>query len=383
MEYEKYFQYFDRSVLNFYRTNSHVYELREDDMGGEITVSDQWNEDLNNQFSYIDLKFAFRRLVDKRMCIGVFMPSFKDKVSEKDYSKWMGFHIEQPEFHKENYEFERWINRYINGSWEIQDGPKVQIEQEIKLINGLTRIKFDIPFFKYDEYRLLNYPIAENSEEYTKAILELYRLVIDGMEKDVIIKIANFLNLKLTDEKQRLNSLRELLPEKLIEKIYKPINLVNRKRMPIHGIPSKGITAFSAFDSFNSDLIAVHSALSELKIWLEQTLKLSSESCLKRLEALKLFPKLNKPPSPEFKMSEAQKMVGKQIKKVEFGKEEFCKDCHQCEAINIHFTDGTAMTIRIGSNAVNIADEYSQIKPTDFHTDLMLFWAEKVQSNDE
>ena len=101
------------------------------------------------------------------------------------------------------------------------------------------------------------------------------------------------------------------------------------------------------------------------------------------LEPLKLFPKLNKPPSPKSKMSEAQKMVGKQIKKVEFGKEEFCKDCHQCEAINIYFTDGTAMTIRIGSNAGNIATKYSQIKPSEIDTDLMLFWAEKLQSNDE
>lgn len=382
MEYEKYFQYFDRSVLNYYRTNSHAYELTEDDMGGEIKISDQWDESLENQFSYIDLKFAFRKLVDKRICIGIFMPSFKEKVSKKDYSKWMGFHIEQPEFHKENYEFERWINRYINGSWEIQDGPKIQIEREIKLINVLTRIKFDIPFFKHDEYRLLNYPTAENSEEYTKAILELYRLVIDGMEKDAIIKLADFLKIELTDEKKRLNSLKELLPEELIEKIHKPINLINRKRMPIHGIPSKGIKAYSAFDSFNSDLKSVHRALFQLKLWMEEILKLDAESCLKRLEALKLFPQFNRPPSPEFKLAEAQRMVGKQIEKVEFGKEDFCEDCHQCEAINFHFTDGTAMTIRIGSNAGNIANEYSQIKPSDFQTDLMVFWAEKLQSNE-
>ena len=55
MEYEKYFQYFDRPALNFYRTNSHVYELTEDDMGGEITISDQWNEGLENQFPYMTL----------------------------------------------------------------------------------------------------------------------------------------------------------------------------------------------------------------------------------------------------------------------------------------------------------------------------------------
>ncbi len=383
MEYEKYFQYFDRAVLNFYRTNSHVYELTEDDMGGQITVSDQWDESLEDQFSYIDLKFTFRKLADKRICVGVFMPLFKDKVSEKDYSKWVGFHIEQPEFHKNNYEFERWVSRYIDGSWEIQDGPKIQIEQEIKLINALTRIKFGIPFFKHEEYRLLNYPTAENTEEYIKAILELYRLIIDGMEKESIIKLADFLESELTDERKRLNSIKELLPVELVEKIHKPINSVSRKRMSIHGIPSKGVKAYLSFDSFNSDLKGIHSALSELKVWLEKTLKLEAESCLKRLEALKLFAKIDGPPSPRFKIVEAQRMVGKQIEKVEFGKTEFHKDVHRNEAINIFFADGTAMTIRVGSNAYNISCEHSQIKPSDFHTDLMLFWAEKIRSNND
>jgi hypothetical protein len=152
--------------------------------------------------------------------------------------------------------------------------------------------------------------------------------------------------------------------------------------MPIHGIPSKGIKAYSAFHFFNSDLKSVHKALSQLKLWMEKILKLDAESCLKRLESLKLFPKLNRPPSPEFKLTEAQRMIGKQIETVEFGKEEFCEDCHQCEAIIFHFTDGTAMTIRIGSNAGNIADEYSQIKPSEFQTDLMLFWAGKLQSSE-
>jgi len=46
MEYEKYFQYFDRAVLNFYRTNSQAYNLTEDDMGGQIKISNNWNEEM-------------------------------------------------------------------------------------------------------------------------------------------------------------------------------------------------------------------------------------------------------------------------------------------------------------------------------------------------
>ena len=33
---EKYFPYFDRSVLNHYRANSHIYKVIEDDIDGEF-----------------------------------------------------------------------------------------------------------------------------------------------------------------------------------------------------------------------------------------------------------------------------------------------------------------------------------------------------------
>jgi hypothetical protein len=383
MEHEKYFQYFDRAVLNFYRTNSHAYTLLEDDMGGEIRVSRQWDESIGNQFPYIELKFAFRKLVDKVICIGVFMPSFKDKVSEKDYSKWIGFHIKEPKFHIDNFEFDRWVNRYINGSWEVDDGPKIQIERELKLINALTQIKYNLLFFKHDEYKLVNYPIAENSEEYTKAVLELYRLIIDGMNQDPIIQIARFLNITLTDEKKKLNSFKEILPQQHINNIYNPINAIYQKRMPIHGIPSNGIVSFPAFEAFNSDLKSLSIAFIELRTWLETIFNLSAESCLKRLEDFSLFPKLNKPPNPEFKFLDALRMVGKQIEEVEFGETKFHKEAHLSEAINIYFTDGTAVTIRIGSNAYNLACEYKNFKPSDIHTDIMLFWAEKLKTKNE
>src|SRR4030042_984672 len=155
-DFEKYFEYFDRSVLSIYRSNSHVYKVVEDDMGGEIRVTSTWDEKDEEKFPYIELKFGFRKLKDKTNCI--------------------------------------------------------------ELISVLTKYSVGIPFFKYSENILLNYPSAENTEEYTRANLELYRLVIDGMQQDAIVKLSEYLNITLTDKSKRLNSLKELLPYDKIER---------------------------------------------------------------------------------------------------------------------------------------------------------------------
>ena len=379
---EKYFQYFDRSVLNHYKANSHIYKVVEDDIGGEVRVNENWSEETEDQYPYLELKFAFRKLKDNTTCIGMFIPSFVDKVPEFEIHKWAGFHLKNPDFKKEDKNFSRWINRYIYGSWEVEGGPKVQIERLITLISSLTRNTIDVPLFKYDQNILLNYPSAENTESYTKAILELYRFIIDGMHKDAIIKIAESLEIQLTDPNKRLNSLKEILPEDKIDSIYKPLHDINKKRMPIHGLPSKGIQKYDAFAKFDADLHNIHNCLANLLNWLELVLNIDAESCKERDVSLKLFPTLVGPPRPEFKYAELLKCVGKTIKSIEFGEGKEYEEVHQREAIIFHFEDSTSMSISIGSNAMNLYHQY-KIKPNEFHTDLMVFWANPIKPKSE
>lgn len=379
MEYDKYFEYFDRAVLNFYRTNSQAYHLKEDDMGGQIKISETWEEDMDSKFPYIDLKFAFRKLEDYITCVGVFMPSFKGKISEKDHQKWLAFHLSNPGFHKDNSAFDRWVKRYVEGSWDADDGPRIKITRELKLINAVTQYKFQEKLFKHTDNRLINYPVAENNEEYTKAILELYRLLMDGMSKECIIKIAEDKGIKLEDENKRLNSLKQLIGEAHHLSIHKPLSRLNRKRMPIHGLPSEGIKAYPAFEIFNNDLVWIYGSIKSLRIWLEVTYDIEAKSALDYRNSFSLFPKFRKPARPEMKIPLAQQMVGKTIEKVEYGERDSYKEAHEAEGLNIHFTDGTAISIQIGSNSANIASDYEELTASDFHTDIMLFWANAVK----
>jgi hypothetical protein len=66
-----------------------------------------------------------------------------------------------------------------------------------------------------------------------------------------------------------------------------------------------------------------------------------------------------------------QNCKGKTIADFEYGFAELLPDCHQTERIILHFTDGSRLTIDIGSNAFNLSTEHKGLKPKDFHTDLI------------
>jgi hypothetical protein len=74
---------------------------------------------------------------------------------------------------------------------------------------------------------------------------------------------------------------------------------------------------------------------------------------------------------------EIRSAEGKTIRTIEFGSvvdHPFPERVHQSEAIILHFNDGTALTLWVGSNAWNLAQEFKGLLPGDFHTNLIPEW---------
>jgi len=72
-----------------------------------------------------------------------------------------------------------------------------------------------------------------------------------------------------------------------------------------------------------------------------------------------------------------EKVVGKTISNVEYGVEASHPEWkHEGEAIVLHFTDGTALSIEVGSNAKNLSEVHAGLKPGDIHTELLPMWRE-------
>lgn len=85
-------------------------------------------------------------------------------------------------------------------------------------------------------------------------------------------------------------------------------------------------------------------------------------------------PKIVGPPDPQFKMTDVKKCEGKTIDFVEFGEQQSLPGVHRAEMMVFHFTDGSVMTILVGSNAQNLASQHKGLKPTDVSTDLTALW---------
>ena len=66
------------------------------------------------------------------------------------------------------------------------------------------------------------------------------------------------------------------------------------------------------------------------------------------------------------------RVIGKTIASFEYGFDKpFHSEAHEGEIIILHFTDGSSLTIQIGSNAANLAAKHKALKPRDVHTDLI------------
>ena len=92
-------------------------------------------------------------------------------------------------------------------------------------------------------------------------------------------------------------------------------------------------------------------------------------------------PKIIGPPSPEDKLQTILEAVGKTVAAIEYGEVESRRGMHAAEAVVFHFTDGTALSIEIGSNARDLSTS-RDLTPPEVHTDLRPFWSHRARPHD-
>lgn len=76
-------------------------------------------------------------------------------------------------------------------------------------------------------------------------------------------------------------------------------------------------------------------------------------------------------------------MEGKTVDKMEFGFRQDIEGVHGSEALIIHFTDGSIMSIDTGSNVRNILGFENAVRPEQFHVDLHIHWVPGLSRRDK
>ncbi len=126
------------------------------------------------------------------MAVAAYGPDLA-KASVDEQRLWTGFEIldgEKFTAEADDSRFRKWIDRYIMGSWDVEDGPIATLDRVVKQVNAIAECVVNGPLFKSSNIRTLCFPLAQNTHRYQDAHSEVYKLIIDGLNKEAITDLG-------------------------------------------------------------------------------------------------------------------------------------------------------------------------------------------------
>jgi hypothetical protein len=252
--------YFDPTVLASYRAEPDKYEVNTDYFEGTVSITTRYYESLPEsarEAEYIGVKFGYRALASGMLALAAYLPDLVDH-SEGHVPRWRGFVLGEPQWsdYDQDERFKRWVQRYFEGSWEIDNGPAHYLPEEIALINGLTKAAVGRPLFALEHEPHITLPSAQNSHRYEDAHMDLYRIIHDGLDKDcieeLVLKIGRPVNVRSS---QTLAALKALLPSLASSAEFSdPLEQVAEQRRKASHKQRPPAVPFRAFEAFTADL---------------------------------------------------------------------------------------------------------------------------------
>ena len=376
--------FFDQQVLAAYRNDPHKYEITSDNFEGTITVTDEYYRELEaveRTKEYLNIRFGYRTLIDGNLTLVVWLPDLFDK-SKHHAAKWAAFHIKTEDWMEPDERFENWVRRYIEGSWDVDNGPLFYLGETIQIVNGLTAELVGIPLYKHElDDRQVSYPAGENTHRYEDAHKTLYGYLIDGLDKDCMSALGTELGKTLKiGSKKSVEALKMLFPALENGKYFiQSVNLVSDQRRSASHSARPPAKSFPAFSTFSNDLYLCLNGVKEVLTMIENEFGVDGKGAHERHEAKKWLSKLSAPANPHGLILQVSRMKGKTIEKVEYGTREDIKQVHGSEAIIIYFTDGSIMGLDTGSSAFNVAESEQPFRAEDLHIDFMVHWVQPLK----
>lgn len=119
--------YFDPTVLAAYRAEPDKYEVKTDFFEGEVRTTEShyaFLDEATRSAAYIGVRFGFRTLADGSLALAAYLPDLIDRSGDH-LPRWQGFLIREPQWsdYGDDERFKRWVQRYFEGSWDVDNGP--------------------------------------------------------------------------------------------------------------------------------------------------------------------------------------------------------------------------------------------------------------------
>ena len=373
--------FFEADVLSYYENNPHKYELDTDYFKGILETTDAHYYKLKScgmLDEYISqIRFGYHSKKDGTLCIAVYLPDL-DKVSETERVKWFAFRVEKSLLSTDDQRFKMWYDRYIKGSYDVQNGPRERLACIIEKINACCKTLVCTPLYTAVPDKSVRYPNTQNTHAYGDAHENLYGFFIDSLSKDCLIALANLRNKTiLNPQNMKPTTLLRHVFDEFDEhsNLHTVLSTVSKQRgRASHGVRPPAIPS-DAFGNFYRDLEDAAEAYEKLRGLIESEFGVSSNHELERHEIMNHLPRIdkNKTIEPHYSICGATRMEGKTIEKVWFGMREDIEGVHQSEVLYLRFTDGEVLAMVIGSNASDL-ERNPAMKPDDIAVDFLLTW---------
>ena len=227
-------RFFSGEILTLYSSQPDKYTVETDYFSGEIKTASGHFEafSVRTGKNIIGVKFGFRTREDGDLALAVWMPDLNN-CSSDELAKWRGFAVERKSLVAGlDARFEMWFQRYMKGSWEVENGVVARLKDQVRESNAVTLSTVGKPLFKFGELAGLCFPTSQNNHRYHDAHSEAYKLLIDGLDKDTLLAIADKLGilLKNPSNARTLTVLKALLPEGVHDRSFPAFEVVSENR---------------------------------------------------------------------------------------------------------------------------------------------------------
>jgi hypothetical protein len=245
------------------------------------------------------------------------------------------------------------------------------LDRVLKQLNAIAECVVNAPLFTALDIRNLCFPIAQNTHRYQDAHAEVYKLIIDGLNKDAIKGFGDKLGITVKPgDKGTLDALETLFPaEPVRSAVREPLDRVSDQRRLASHTERPPAQWFPAFEEFGKDVRAVIRGIEAIRENLAERLNVNVARCQERASAMRLLPVFDesRPTEPNYGIFRALKMQGKQVERVRTGELVSMPERAATEAVVLEFSDGSLMSIEAVTNIWQIITEGALIEPSALH----------------